>query len=83
MYSLTKTELKEIYSREQLKGLLLRAVTGMTFRPESIKDKEQFLDDFDSKMNRLVDIRRNLQNSVQFKQQFFVPKNFSKLGNNC
>ena len=31
---------------------------------------QQFLDDFDSKMNRLVDIRRNLQNSVQFKQQF-------------
>lgn len=31
---------------------------------------QQFLDDFQEKMNRLADIRRNLQASIQFKQQF-------------
>jgi len=31
---------------------------------------QQFLDDFQQKMNRLADIRRNLQASIQFKQQF-------------
>jgi len=31
---------------------------------------QQFFDDFQQKMNNLADIRRNLQASVQFKQQF-------------
>jgi chromosome segregation ATPase len=31
---------------------------------------QQFLDEFQQKMDRLADIRRNLQASVQFKQQF-------------
>jgi len=35
-----------------------------------MSNSQQFLDDFQEKMNRLADIRRNLQASVQFKQQF-------------
>ncbi len=34
-------------SKEHLKGLLLRDITKLMFRPEEIRDKEQFLDDVD------------------------------------